>query len=112
MQRKRGWSGKSGAQRRAAQAKRGSLGRLLAGARGQRPIRRLVYGIRAGQRTELQGRALRGRNRPSWDGWRKTPAASVAGDREGAPSHQKQMCMESNMTADAPRTGLSKIDKC
>ena len=41
------WSGgEAGAEgRRAAQAERGSLGRLLARARGQRPHRRLVYRI-------------------------------------------------------------------
>jgi hypothetical protein len=77
--------------------------------------RRLVYRIRARQRTESQGRALRGRNRPRWDGWRKTPAASVAGDREGAPSHQKQMCIENEKATlwrTCPEWALSKIDKC
>ena len=42
MERSDSGSGKGGAKRRAAQAKRGSLGKLLAGARGGAPLRSFV----------------------------------------------------------------------
>ena len=115
MERSDSESGKGVAKRRAAQAQRGSLGRLLVGARGQRPIRRLVYRIRARQRTEFQGRALRGRNRPRW-GWVAEDTGNIGGWRQGRrtfpPKTDVYWKRESNLTTDVPQTGLSKIDKC
>jgi hypothetical protein len=37
----------------------------------------------------LGGRGVAGKERPRWDGSRKTPVVSAAGAREGAPSLQR-----------------------
>src|ERR1700722_11443286 len=52
----RSGSGKGEAKRRAAQAKRGSLGKLLAGARGGAPLRSFVLGLLSVGRFSQLGR--------------------------------------------------------
>src|ERR1700760_4978672 len=52
----RSGSGKGGAKRRAAQAKRGSLGKLLAGARGGAPLRSFVLGLLSARRFSQRGK--------------------------------------------------------
>src|ERR1700733_4489055 len=66
----RSGSGKGGAKRRAAQAKRGSLGKLLAGARGGPPL------------GAFRGRRLRGWN-PPLRGVVEAAGTIAAGAREG-----------------------------
>ena len=70
-------SGKGGAQRRSAQAKRGRLRETPCAARGAAPLARLVFLICARQRTVFSGSRC-GRNRPQrWE--RRTPCVRSAG---------------------------------
>ena len=79
-------------ERRAAQAKRGSLGRLLAGARGQRPLGGLsTASVRVSAPNFRVGVA--GRTQARMDGKRKTPG-TMGGCSAGRVRHPSRQSMD------------------